>query len=286
MKMNVSQLLKVASASIEKNKTGILTGIGIASETGAIIHGMWVSPKIRDAVQIRKDELGVDKLPPKELFKVVWKPLLPTITLWGTGCYCLIKSNQISEANGAIAAAAASLAENTINDIKREAKEEKKEKVLNDLEDKAAVKNVQNVNVNELSVYDTGNGDDMFYDPVCQDAIHSNMSFLQQRVLVLNQEYQKNLVNVVNYDDFRTCLGFPPNNFAKCLWFNFDSRGPIELSFAVAPIPDSKQNMNVIRYNYWPTFVSDVNNYEAFLPDPKELALSEFDNVISRTRKA
>ena len=67
MKANMSQLLKVASASIDKHKTGILTGIGIASETGAIIHGMWVSPKVRDVINIRKDELGVDKLPTKEL---------------------------------------------------------------------------------------------------------------------------------------------------------------------------------------------------------------------------
>lgn len=283
MKVNVSQLLKVAGVTIDKHKTGILTGIGIASETGAIIHGMWVSPKIRDAVQIRKEELGVDKLPPKELFKVVWKPLLPTVTLWGTGCYCLIKSNQISEANGALAAAAASLAENTLNDIKREAKEEKKEKTLNDLEDKAAVKNAQKVDLNELKIYDTGNGDDIFYDPVCQDAIRSNMSFLQQRVLVLNQEYQKAQMEWVDYDEFRTCLGFPPNNYARCLSFYFDNRGPIELSFAVAPIENSKLNMNVIRYNYWPSFMERYTNR---LPDPGDLAIEEFEKVISRTRTA
>ena len=155
MRINMSQLLKVAGASISEHKTGILTGIGIASEPGAIVHGMGVSPKLRDAINIRKDELGVDKLPPKEFIKVVWKPLLPTVTLWGAGCYCLIKSNQISEANGALAAAAASLAENTLNDIKREAKEEKKEKVINDLEDKAAVKNVQNIDMNDLKIYKT-----------------------------------------------------------------------------------------------------------------------------------
>ena len=281
MKFNMSQLLKVAGASINEHKTGILTGIGIASETGAIIHGMWVSPRIRDAINIRKDELGVDKLPPKEIFKVVWKPLLPTVTLWGTGCYCLIKSNQISEANGALAAAAASLAENTLNDIKREAKEEKKEKVINDLEDKAAVKNVQNIDIDELQIYDTGNGDDIFYDPVCQDAIRSNMTFLQQRVLILNQEYQKANDEWVNYDDFRTCLGFPPNNFAKCLSFYFDNRGPIEISFAVAPIRNSRMNMNVIRYNYWPSFSEHYTNH---LPNPGELASEEFNNVISRTR--
>lgn len=281
--INMSQLLKVAGASIEKNKTGILTGIGIASETGAIIHGMWVSPKIRDAINIRKDELGVEKLPPKELVKVVWKPLLGTVTLWGAGCYCLIKSNRISESNGALAAAVASVAESTINDIKREAKEEKKEKVLNDLEDKAAVKNVQNIDINNLKIYKTGNGTDIFYDPVVQDAIESNMNFLQQRVLILNQEYQKSREEWVNYDDFRTCLGFPPNNYAKCLSFYFDNRGPIEISFAVAPIPNSQQNMNVIRYNYWPSFAEHYTNR---LPSPGELASEEFTNVITRTRTA
>lgn len=283
MKMNVSQLLKVASASIEKNKTGILTGIGIASETGAIIHGIWVSPKIRDAINIRKDELGVEKLPTKELIKVVWKPLLPTVTLWGTGCYCIIKSNQISEAKGALAAAAASLAENTINDIKREAKEEKKEKALNDLEDKAAVKNAQKVDMNELKIYETGNGEDVFYDPMCQDAIRSNMTFLQKQVLVMNQRYQKDNEEWVNYDEFRTRLGFPSNNFARCLWFQFDARGPVEISFAVAPIENSKMNMNVIRYNYWPEF---IDTYTKELPDPGGMALEEFDRVISRTRTA
>ena len=283
MKMNVSQLLKVASASIEKNKTGILTGIGIASETGAIVHGIWVSPKIRDAINIRKDELGVEKLPTKELIKVVWKPLLPTVTLWGTGCYCLIKSNQISEASGAFAAAAASLAENTLNDIKREAKEEKKEKVLNDLEDKAAVKNAQQVNMNELKIYETGNGEDVFYDPVCQDAVRSNMSFLQHQVLVMNQQFQKDNEEWVNYDEFRTRLGFPSNNFAQCLAFHFDIRGPVEISFAVAPIENSKMNMNVIRYNYWPSF---MERDTLQLPNPGEMASEEFDKVISRTRTA
>ena len=107
MNLNMSQLVKIASVSIEKNKTGILTGIGIASETGAIVHALWVSPKIRDQIYMKKDELGVDKLPPKEFLKIVWKPLLPTVTLWGVGCYCHIKSNQLSEAKGAFAAAAA-----------------------------------------------------------------------------------------------------------------------------------------------------------------------------------
>lgn len=283
MKMNISQLLKIANENIEKNKTGILTGIGIAAETGAIIHGMWVSPRIRDSINIRKDELGVEKLPPKEILKIVWKPVLPTVILWGTGGYCLIKSNKLSDSKGAFAAAAASIAENTLNDIKREAKEEKKEKVLNDLEDKAAVKNIQNINMNELQIYDTGNGDEVFYDPVCQDAIRSNMTFLQQRVLVANQEYQKMNMDWVDYDEFRTYLGFPPNNFAKCLSFYFDCRGPIEISFAVAPIENSRMNMNVIRYNYWPTF---SDHYSNALPDPKDLALAEFDNVINRTRTA
>ena len=283
MNINMSRLLKVAGASIDKHKTGILTGIGIASETGAIIHGMWVSPKIRDAINVRKDELGVEKLPPKEFIKVVWKPIIPTVTLWGTGCYCLIKSNQISEANGALAAAAASLAESTINDIRREAKEEKKEKVLNDLEDKAAVKNVQKLDLDNVEFYDTGNGEDRFYDPVCQDGIKSNMTFLQQRVLMLNQEYQKANEEWVNYDDFRTCLGFPPNNYAKCLSFYFDNRGPIEISFAVAPIRNSSLNMNVIRYNYWPSF---AESYTRELPNPGELAIEEFNNVVSRTRTA
>lgn len=283
MKMKVSQLLQIASASVEKHKTGILTGIGIASETGAIIHGMWISPKIRDAVNIRKDELGVDKLPPKELLKVVWKPLLPTVTLWGTGCYCLIKSNRISESNGALAAAAASLAENTLNDIKREAKEEKKEKVLNDIEDKAAVKNAQKVDLTNLKIYDTGNGEDIFYDPVCQDAIKSNMTFLQQRVLLLNQDYQKAGVEWVDYDDFRMGLGFPSSNYAQCLSFCFDNRGPIEISFAVAPIENSKMNMNVIRYNYWPMFAEHYTNR---LPNPGDMAMADFDKVISRTRTA
>lgn len=283
MNVKVSKLLQVASASINEHKTGILTGIGIASETGAIIHGIWVSPRIRDAIIIRKNELGVDRLPAKELAKIVWKPLLPTVSLWGAGCYCLIKSNQISEANGALAAAAASLAENTLNDIKREAKEEKKEKYLNDLEDKAAVKNAQKVDMNELSIYDTGKGDDIFYDPMCQDAIRSNMTFLQQRVLMLNQEYQKANAEWIDYDDFRTCLGFPPNNFAKCLAFRFDERGPIEISFAVAPIMNSKLNMNVIRYNYWPSFAED---YTRRLQNPGDMALEEYNNVISRTRTA
>lgn len=281
MKLNISQMLKVAGASVSEHKTGILTGIGIASETGAIIHGMWVSPKIRDSINIRKDELGVEKLPPKEIIKIVWKPLLPTVALWGTGCYCLIKSNKISDANGAFAAAAASLAENTLNDIKREAKEEKKEKVLNDLEDKAAVKNAQEINIDSLSIYDTGNGEDIFYDPVCQDAIKSNMSFLQQRVLLMNQEYQKANAEWVDYDDFRVSLGFPPNNFAKCLSFCFDDRGPIEISFAVAPIRNSKLNMNVIRYNYWPSFAEHYSNH---LPNPGEMAMVEFSNVVNRTR--
>lgn len=281
MKINMSQLLKVASASVSEHKTGILTGIGIASETGAIIHGMWVSPKIKDAINIRKDELGVDKLPPKEFIKVVWKPVLPTVTLWGLGCYCIIKSDRLSDANGALAAAAASLAENTINDIKREAKEEKKEKVINDLEDRAAVKNAQQVDLNSLKIYDTGNGSDIFYDPLCQDAIRSNMSFLQQRVLLLNQEYQKMKEEWVNYDDFRIGLGFLPNNYAKSLYFSFDSRGPIEIRFAVAPIPNSMENMNVIRYNYWPSY-ADQSTFN--LPDPSDLAKEEFDNVINRTR--
>ena len=277
----ISQLIKAASITVDKNKAAILTGVGIASETGAIIHGMWVSPKIRDAVNIRKDELGVNKLSPQELFKVVWKPLLPTITLWGTGCYCLIKSNRISETNGAIAAAAASLAESTLNDIKREAKEEKKEKALNEVQDQAAVKSVQNLDVSKLNIYDTGNGTNIFYDPLCQDAIKSDMTFLQQRVLVLNQEYQKGKDEWVNYDDFRTCLGFPSNNFAQCLFFHFDDRGPIEISFAVAPVLGSQENMNVIRYNYWPVFGGRYTNE---LPRPEDLALSEVDNAIHRTR--
>lgn len=283
LNLSVSQWLKIAGASIEKNKTGILTGIGIASETGAIIHGMWVSPRIRDEINIRKDELAVEKLPPKEILRIVWKPLLPTIALWGTGCYCLIKSNQISESKGAFAAAAASIAESTINDIKREAKEEKKEKVLNDLEDKAAVKNIQTIVIDESKFYDTGLGDDLILDPICQDGMKHKMSLVQQRILTLNQEYQQHKEEFVNYDEFRTCLGFPPNNFAKCLWFKFDERGPIEMSFAVAPVPNSDMNMNVIRYNYWPTF---VETYTKNLPNPQDMAIDEYNNVISRTRQS
>ena len=107
------------------------------------------------------------------------------------------------------------------------------------------------------------------------------MTFLQQRVLLLNQEYQKGNYEWVNYDDFRTCLGFPSNNYARCLSFYFDNRGPIEISFAVAPIENSRLNMNVIRYNYWPSF---AEHYTRNLPKPGDLAMEEFEKVITRTR--
>lgn len=104
--MDVKSLCKGFWRAVERHSPEILTGLGIAGMLSAIMLAVKATPKAEELIAERKDELEVDTLPPKEIFKTAWKPYVPAAVTCAVSTACIVGASAVNyKRNTALASA-------------------------------------------------------------------------------------------------------------------------------------------------------------------------------------
>lgn len=135
-----NQFVKNLGKIISKNSSVILMGFSLASMAGAVIFAIKDTPKALKLIDEKEEELGVEKLPPKEVIKTTWKVYLPTAASMVISAACAIGSNSIHAKKYAALSTAYALAERSYKTFKDATEETITEEQKEELDRKIARK--------------------------------------------------------------------------------------------------------------------------------------------------
>lgn len=236
--------------TLSRNKPGILMGIGIGSVITAVFTGIRYSPMARDALDERKEELGVDKLDPVETIKTAGPYFIPTMAFLGAGITCILCGNQINLQRQAAAVTACAISETTsqiYRDKVRDIIGEKKEKTIHEAAAKESY--YRDLDKNKIIIA-SGNVDGFpVYDDLTKQKIQSKIEKIHSTINELNR---KMLVDGnITLDEYCLAMNEEPMEFGTELGWNID-RGFIELEPPTAIVSETGEPIIVIMHRNQP----------------------------------
>lgn len=226
--MDIKRLYEDFLEDVDEHRADILVGVGLASMAGAVVTAAIKAPQMKADMETMKQTLGVNKLPAKLVFKLIFKHLWPTIGLFAVGTACVIGGNRIQA--GEISASAATIVglETAANDIRTEYqayREEAKQVLGEEKEQEVKVAAEQKVealrSVNQW--YQTGFGPDHFVEVVTGRGFDSNKSAIYDAYLEARENVMNGRDAKVTMNDIFGNMRLPETAMGGCDgWTDYD----------------------------------------------------------------
>lgn len=164
----------------------ILTGIGIAGMLTATVLAVSATPKALEAIEAKKKEEGIDKLPPIAVVKTTWKMYVPAAATSALAMTCLIGASSTSVKRNAALATAYKISETALSEYRNAVIETIGEKKEKDVREKVDKNKVTQNPVNPASVVITKKGTTLCMDGFSRQYFESDIDELGRAVTRLN----------------------------------------------------------------------------------------------------
>ena len=211
-------------------------------------HGIGITSKDGDP------DWEVRKLTPIETVKVAWKPYIPAAVTGTVSVACLIGASSVHAKRNAALATAYQIASTSLADYKEKLIEvvgEKKEKVVRD---KIAQKQVDEHPPKATSVYDTGSGGTLVYDPQFDKYFRCHINSLDAAKNRLNERMLTGQSECISLSEFYNELGVKPPGLGDELGWNVGRDGLIEIDHSSAIVMEDGEPCVVLRYEVAPKY--------------------------------
>lgn len=253
-KPNFNKLFEDVRQGVTKHSPEILTGLGIAGMITATILAVKATPKALQLIDEKKKEEKKDELTALEAVKTAWKPYIPAAITGVVATGCLIGANSVHARRNAALATAYQISSTALADYKEKVVEtigEKKEKTVRD---KVAQKKVDDNPPKATSVYDTGNGRTLVYDPQFDKYFRCHINSLDAAKNKLNDRMITGQSEYVSLSEFYNELGVKPPGLGDDLGWNVGRDGLIEIDHNSAIVMDDGEPCVVLTYNIAPKY--------------------------------
>jgi hypothetical protein len=185
-------------------------GIGIAGVITTTVLAVKATPKALRLVEMKKEELEVDKLTPVETVKTTWKCYVPAAVSGAASIACLIGSHSANARRNAALATAYKLSESAFAEYRDKTLETVGEKKERSIRDKVSEKQVKDNPVTQTEVIVTGKGKTLFFDPLSSRYFYSDLEKIKRAENKLNKEIITDpFESGVSVNDFYDEIGLP-----------------------------------------------------------------------------
>ena len=212
-----------------KNGPGILTGIGIAGMITTTVLAVNATPKALKLIEDKKKEEKVDKLTPVETVKACWKPYIPAVVTGVGSVACLIGATSVNAKRNAALATAYKLSETALSEYKDKVVEVIGDEKEKEVREKLSEDRIKSHPVNSETIK-TGNGDDLFFDPLTGRYFESAIEDINRAVNKLNKEMIHDMFGYCSLNEFYSEIGLDMTELGEDLGWNLDA-GMIEIDF-------------------------------------------------------
>lgn len=225
----LTKFTRDVQTTLSRHSPEILMGMGIAGMITTTVLAVKATPKAIQLMDIRKEELEVDELPPVEVVKTTWKCYVPAVISGVVSIACLIGSNSVNAKRNAALATAYKLSESAFSEYREQTLEtigEKKEKAIRD---KVSEKQIEKHPITKSEVIVTGKGQTLCFDPLSSRYFYSSIEKINKAANKLNYDINTNPFDTgVTVNDFYAEIGLPGTMTGDSLGWNLHT-GMIEI---------------------------------------------------------
>ena len=203
---------KAALSFASNNKSGILTGIAAVGVVSTIVATAKAAPKCIELVNsMHKDICDISPEDKDGRNRLVWEytkklvpAALPVIVTAGVTLGCIFGAHTLDVRKQAAMMALCSMNEEKAEDFKSQISklfgDDSVEKAQNQADIEAAQKAIAAADVGEGTIYNTGNGGDLIYDPIFGILFYSSINNVEKSVNNLNKQIVSGMnVSVSDY---------------------------------------------------------------------------------------
>lgn len=196
--MKPKALLKVAKTWVIGHGPQIATGIGIALAFAAGVKAVKETPKAVKAIEEKKEEKkkeeNTEELTVVETVQTTWKYYAMPVGMFLASAILIIGAQRATARKAAAFATAYQLSEQMLQEYKDAAKEVVGEKKAKDIQDQAAIQQVQKNPPVANNIIITGKGNQLCLDALSNHYFYSNAEHIRQDAnRVITQAFADNV---------------------------------------------------------------------------------------------
>lgn len=225
------------AAFFNKNKPGLLVGLGIGNMLGAIYLTSKCAPVAKERLDRLKKEQGVNKLAPIDVIKTAGPCYIPVILCATFGVSFIICGDHMNVTKGAAAMAAYTLSETALREYREQTKQLVGEKKEKDIRESVAKELVKNENTNDKSIIITGNGEVLCKDAISGRYFKSDIEKLRRIENLLDRRMIDQMF--VSLNELYLEIGIPPVALGDELGWHL-GKGYIQMDFSAQLTEDGK----------------------------------------------
>lgn len=251
-KPNLAQLVRSAKSTVSKHSPEILVGIGVGGMYTAGVLAVRETPKAIRLMEERRKQLGVEKLPPKDIVKATWRCYLAAAITALTSTACIIGGTRESLRRNAALATAYKISETALMEYREQIIEkvgEKKEQVIREAVNQ---KQIDKQPITQSTVYYTGDGDTLFLDPLSRRYFKSTRERIERAENVLNKQMIHDIFGTATLNDFYDEIGLDRTDLGYNMGWSTERL--IDLDITPGMTDDGKPCL-VIGHHNAPTYI-------------------------------
>lgn len=239
--------------SLVKNAPIIFKVLGFVGLLAAPVLTVPSTVKAVRACDKKKQELGVEKLPAKEIVKTSWKYYIPVASLMGASTVSMVNGESISSKRTAILSAAYSAAEQTLVDYKDETVKQIGEAKEKEIEYGVLEKQSERAKINNVGIPIQGeeNGGTLFYEPMTGTFFYSTRNKVDKAFNELSAQMIRE--DYVTLGDLFCYLDLKYVETCGLVGWNTEKVRSVEPDYRWAGIEETATPYTIMAYKYYPT---------------------------------
>lgn len=249
--LNLRAILKHSKLFFHKHSTKILAGLAVASEIGAVIFAAKEGPIAQD----RLKELGPDAKWTDKL-KKIGPVYLPAFGMLALSTGCIIGGCAVGEKKVAILSGLYSASEAALKEYEKKVVETVGHEKAQEIQDAVAQQCMEEHPITSATIYATGHGDQLIYDPLSGRYFTSDPNFVVKTASVMNQRIQgssgTNGEMFVSVNEWYYELGLEPVGLGDYVGWSIDNLLDIPIDpqcWSHTTSPDNRSAFMITYYN-------------------------------------
>ena len=249
---------KVIKPFVAKHEPAILTAMGVAGLLFSTFWGIKETFTVSKKIEEYKREHNLEKLTPKEYFKLSWKHYLPVAISTAVSIPCIICGNHVANKRYTALAAAYTISETALQEYREKTREiagEKKAQQIQEAANAEVVKNTYAGGRNQIIM--TNNGENLFYEPLSGRYFKSSWNDIQKAANDLNARAIGDPAGVVTLNEWFDALGLGSTDMGETLGWSltgYSNSTLIDISIS-SHLTDDNVPCGAISYRTNPTML-------------------------------
>lgn len=250
--------LKVIKPFVVKHEPEILMGMGISGLIFSTIWGIKATFKVSKIIENYKKEHNLEKLTPREYFKLSWKHYLPVVISVGVSVPCIVCGNRVSNKRYAALATAYTISETALQEYRDKTRElvgEKKAQQIQEAVNEETIKKTYHEGSSQIIM--TNNGKSKFYEPLSGRYFESTWNDIQRAANELNARALGDVAGIITLNDWFDALQLPRTSMGEEMGWSltaFSGSSLIDISIS-SHIAEDNTPCGAISYRKNPTLL-------------------------------